>query len=158
MLTFYLFNYKQWVNSNGKYPHHKKNVDTVQHSVTSVRTFRLCGEPDLLRAFSWPQLIVGHHPEDINSLGLQVVHRQLETLRLCHIHRPLSVRSDERQLKHNSKIPTSMLQDLILKIVPNIFQFSAKIKIKAALFKSPDFMCRMMSRDMFRIKEALGEP
>lgn len=124
----------------------------------SVHTFRLCGEPDLLRAFSWPQLVVGHHPEDINRLGLQIVHRQLETLRLCRIHRPLSVRSDERQLKHNSEIPTSMLQDLILKIVPNIFHFSAKIKTTAALFKSPDFMYRMMNRDTFRIKEALGEP
>lgn len=108
-----------------------KNFYTVQYGVMSVRTFRLCGEPDLLRALSWPQLVVCHHPEDINRLGLQIVHRQLETLRFCRVHRPLSVRRDERQLKHNSEIPTSMLQDSILQILPNILHFSAKINSRS---------------------------
>lgn len=101
-----------------------KNFYTVQHSVMDVLTFRLCGEPDMLGALSWPQLVVGHHPEDINRLRLQIVHGQLETFRLCCIHRTLSVRNDVCQLKHNSKIATSMLQ---VSIVPDILHFSAKI-------------------------------
>lgn len=65
----------------------------------SVRTFRLGGEPYLFRALSRPLLVVGHHPEDINRLRLQIVHRQLEALWLSRVDRTLSERKDVASVK-----------------------------------------------------------